>query len=418
MNKDENSGFFPTTDWQAIQNLPAKDLAQRKQFFADFLEAYQPALLSFLTRAMKLDQDEAEEVAQDFVLEKVLSEKVFNYANQQVRFRDLIRTFLKRFYITKLRKRKPITGFEEHLDSTGNLEGIDFEFDQPWAATVFHSAITKFKEQSAKRNEPFWELFEARILTQPPMPYSQIIDKFGLETPELASNRLMTAKRIFNRIIEELLEKQALADDPSDSQIRDIQELKRHLADSDIFRLVRDATQDSYADVDESIGVSVFNNSESASTLLNERETFTVEEDLSEIACHLFDLSIANVIGESEIPLDDTPATDSVALGSLLDFVRSQHVSFEMIFTLKSIFNTKAKDLTSCTPSKINVMMTFVCIAKTLVHYPDKFIDVTGMRIERAKAGLEFFQKQNWIPQPAADVFSQALESTNEKDFD
>ena len=58
---EQNSESFPLTSWTTIESI-TKDLETRRKLLGEFFEQYQPALIDYLVRRMKLDRALSEEL--------------------------------------------------------------------------------------------------------------------------------------------------------------------------------------------------------------------------------------------------------------------------------------------------------------------------------------------------------------------
>ena len=98
-----------------------------------------------------------------------------------------------------------------------------------------------------KQESQHWDLFFDRVLTQPPLSYDQVIQKYGYTSPRKASNFLMTAKRQFNRIMEECLGQQSsLALGRDDGQVdEEIKLIRSLLTDSKMIQQIVDSLANS-----------------------------------------------------------------------------------------------------------------------------------------------------------------------------
>ena len=87
-----------------------------------------------------------------------------------------------------------------------------------WARTVLAETVRRMEADCRNpagdqpRRSYIWEMFRIRLLAPifddvAPVPYEQLIERFGLRSPTDASNMLLSAKRIFkmhlNNVIKE-----------------------------------------------------------------------------------------------------------------------------------------------------------------------------------------------------------------------
>ena len=395
---------FPETDWAAIRQLQDAPEGEHQLFLEHFCQAYHPAVTSFLHKSLRLDEETAEDLAHDFILNKVLSKQIFLQAKPSGKFRSLLRTALRNHTIDFFRKKRPQSlGQIEQLER-GLLPDQEEDLDLAWATAIFQNAINTFRENSS-----YWNLFEARVLTQPPVPYELIVESFGFATPEKASNALMTAKRQFNRIINEVL----LEHSPTPMSTADVSEeisslnrlLQRLNKVNELVEMNRSDTKD--ASESATRGVSVFGGE--PCPLIDESEVFSAEHDLQGICLHLLRLPLATYLREDDASYNGkAPLLDAELCMTFAEFCSAPEVSFATIQLVKNCFNRKAKSLNVVSPSKINVMMTFVCIAKTMTAYPQRLAELTRMHREKAVDGIRFFAEQAWLPDEFRTLFLTA----------
>ena len=204
---------------------------------------YRPVLVRHLVVNMRLPPDRAEDLAQTFLLEKVLSQNVLRQASpQKGRFRSFILKVFSNFALSQLRaqqahKRRPSSPDAARLDDLPELPSGDAplsdSFDVLWARQVLARTIDRIREECrSKKRQALWGVLEARILgpllgNSEPMPYEKLVTRFGLRSPSEASNLLITAKRMFARVLREVV-RETVADELDVEA--EIMELRRILA--------------------------------------------------------------------------------------------------------------------------------------------------------------------------------------------
>ena len=389
MSKSE----FPDT---RLGQPPRKNEEERKLFFKKFLLDYQPALFSFLVKVMKLDEELADEISQAFIVDRVLNEKVFSLVDGKRRFRNILTTCLKNYYIDYYRKRKPKTGIETPEAQT-IPEIQDSLLDKPWADAVLQVVLNQFQKSCEADNKPeLWQLFVGRVMSNPKVSYRHLVQSLDLESPAQASNLLMTAKRRFNRIVEDFLVDQNIQYDGESSGILADQEvLKNELAS----RGFRDIAKTS----EQTRGPSVFQSS--YGPVLEELKNFESNDDLHEMVEHLLTNNFRLYL-EDQFQVDDSWEK----YFSVADVIDADDAPFELMRALKDSFKVIAKDLSSPMPSSLNVFMTILLIAKSLTVSSFRFQEVTGMRIDRALAGLDHYLEQTWVPAKLKSLLMEAKE--------
>ncbi|MFA9479849.1 RNA polymerase sigma factor [Phycisphaerales bacterium AB-hyl4] len=206
------NGDFPTTHWSFVRR--AGEAGPDNDALIEFLKRYLPAMHAYLVRAHRLSIDAADDLLQEFVLEKVIRQELVAHADQRRgRFRTFLLTVLNNFLATQWRKqtthrRSPgqqILSLQDAMDRPrDNSEAADI-FDLEWARQVLAETTKRFESQCQHENRTdLWRLFEARVLLPltddtPPPPYEQLVEQLNLRSPAQASNILITAKRCFAR---------------------------------------------------------------------------------------------------------------------------------------------------------------------------------------------------------------------------
>jgi hypothetical protein len=72
-----------------------------------------------------------------------------------------------------------------------------------------------------------WGVFEGRVLAPilgqaQPVPYAQLVEQFGLRSPTQASNVLVTANRMFERLLRGVVGRYEKSATEIDDEIRDL----------------------------------------------------------------------------------------------------------------------------------------------------------------------------------------------------
>jgi RNA polymerase sigma-70 factor (ECF subfamily) len=209
---------FPPTHWSAIGRAGQADTPEGLAAMDALIHRYYPALEAHLVYRHGQSPEAARDILQDFAAEKLLRKNLFAKADQR---RGLFRTFLlsalNHFYLNRLRaeqarRRTPVNG----LVSIEELEGFDpaqvnrggnAAYDEAWALRVMETTLERMREECrlAERTDIF-AVFEGRMLkplldAQPPVEFEVLVAEFGYESVAQASNVLVTAKRMFARLL-------------------------------------------------------------------------------------------------------------------------------------------------------------------------------------------------------------------------
>jgi len=232
---------FPVTRWTMIEAAHL-DEERRRELLEQFLASYQTPLQRFLMRTRGVGREQAEEIVQAFIVDKVVVDKLLQRADRQ---RGRLRTFLLRAltnYLLNLRRRD-----QRHrpldivlLDQSGQTQDQSVEpgrvFETEWARYVLERTLQAMRSECvATGRSNMWQVFERRILSpicdgaQPP-PYSLLVEELGYEKDSQAMNALITAKRMFTRIMRQVVCEYVSGDEAIDEEIRDLMEIVRHPA--------------------------------------------------------------------------------------------------------------------------------------------------------------------------------------------
>jgi DNA-directed RNA polymerase specialized sigma24 family protein len=223
-------GPFPQTRWSLVA-LAGRDEGQQAAALEEFLKRYLPALRSHLVHRRRLNRDEAEDLLQAFVCDKIIQGHLIAKAVQgRGRFRGFLRRTLDNYYFTELRRRhEPALPIDEHIDS-GPVEEPSEAFDIPWAREVVREALDRMQEEcQTSGRDDVWGVFDARLLAeldgQPPLPYDELVSRFHLKSPTHAMNLLITAKRMYERCLRAVVAEYTPDAAEVDNEIQQLSEI-------------------------------------------------------------------------------------------------------------------------------------------------------------------------------------------------
>lgn len=244
MPADGLHGFarFPTTRWSLVDRAGREGLEAERRALGQLLSQYLPALRSHLIHSKRLQPADADDVLQDFVAGKILERELIAKANEQLgKFRTFLLTALDRFLLNRIRDgkaQKRVVGAalnlgeeDDQLPASGRADAYDVE----WARQVLQEAIGRMRaECQAAGRDAVWGMFECRVLASltpdaPPVEYGELVRRFGFRSPGQASNALVTAKRMYARVLRSVVGEYAC--DAAEVEA-EINELHRILANS------------------------------------------------------------------------------------------------------------------------------------------------------------------------------------------
>lgn len=215
---------LPTTNWSLVgrAGLEAEALNQ-------LLHRYSRALLAHLRRKFRLNHDQAEDLLQGFLCDKVIEKGIVEKADQsRGRFRNFLLSVLDRYVLDHIRAQSRHTLGNLKIDPADSSVVLD-AFTVAWAQNVLAQAIQRTRQHFEQTNKPeIWRVFELRLLEPhlqgaPTPSYALLVRQLDFSSPIHASNALITAKRAFQRIMKEVVGEYVTAVDDIDAEIRDLQ---------------------------------------------------------------------------------------------------------------------------------------------------------------------------------------------------
>lgn len=194
----------------------AAELKEGREALDSLLRKYLSPLKHYLIARWRVDESTADDLLQSFVAEKILEQEILSSADsRRGRFRSYILTVLNRFVLTQFRNgRRQKRGGDKvviELDAANAVASIGADpsnqFDLEWAHLVLERAVEQMRGECKDLGRPdIWGVFEARVLgptlyQSEPLQYGELVSRFGLTSPEQASNLLVTGKRMFSRCL-------------------------------------------------------------------------------------------------------------------------------------------------------------------------------------------------------------------------
>lgn len=235
------NGFFPATQWSLVGRAGTPNAADALQALDDLLAVYRPALVSYLTGIMRLPLSRAEDLVQAFVAHRVLEANVLSRADAgRGKFRSFLLKVFQNYVISELRMRHAkrrgptpsrLLSLEDVPEAMLSAPGEILAFDLAWAKRTLAEVVERMQLECRRKNRmDLWELFQCRIL-DPTLtgasvpPYEDLLATFGFRSPSQASNLLITARRMFQRILRDVVRDTVGDEADTDAEIRDLIEI-------------------------------------------------------------------------------------------------------------------------------------------------------------------------------------------------
>jgi RNA polymerase sigma-70 factor (ECF subfamily) len=198
---------FPPTHWSLVHRAAHSAPEARKKALASLLARYLPALKSYLRTARKLKPADADDLLQSFIADKVLARDLLKHADaSRGRFRTFLLTSLNNYAASRHRKAvaKP-TPTPLHLPAPDPTPARAAE--AAWARTLLQNVLDAMRHECRRTRRPdVWAVFQTRILAPiydntPPPSYADLAKTLHLASPTQAANLLVTAKRLYARLL-------------------------------------------------------------------------------------------------------------------------------------------------------------------------------------------------------------------------
>ena len=225
---------FPETRWSLVARAGHAAFEDKRRALAELLGRYRPAFMKFLVVTKRTDPDLAEDLVQGFLTTKVLEKDLIARAEQaKGRFRSFLVKALQNYAIDQLRsrRRRAEVPMDEHLDAAKMSDAED-AFHLAWAQEAMRTAFRRMHVRcEASGGLALWRLFECRIIEpahtgQPPPSYEELARGHGLRSAKQAANLLVTARRMFRRVLRSVIAEYADEDEIAEETA----DLKRILA--------------------------------------------------------------------------------------------------------------------------------------------------------------------------------------------
>lgn len=231
---------FPSTHWSAVTAAAAGQGSDelRRAALTRLLGQYAAPMRGYLLRSMRVPPDRVEDLLQRFVADKILEQDLLGRAAQaRGRFRSFLVAALQRFVLNCLReeralKRSPGAAWfvpDAALDVADAEPRPDDGFDTAWARQVLDNTVERMRDQCHARPD-IWGVFEGRVLMPTllqaePVPYARLVERYGFESPAQASNVLVTANRMFLRLLRDVIGQYEMTEEEIDAEIRDLKNI-------------------------------------------------------------------------------------------------------------------------------------------------------------------------------------------------
>jgi hypothetical protein len=226
---------FPTTHWSLVVEAGTDSGDARRDALGRLLHNYMPPMHTYLVTVKRFVPQQAEDLLQSFVADQILERHLLRSATQnRGRFRAFIVTALNNYCSNQRRDARAKKRAPKHLaaiDDTINIADPVLEpsavFDLAWAKQVLDQATELMRTECNHSRPKLWQIFEVRVLEPAlrgtePLPYAQMIERFGFKSPTQAANAVVTANRMFARMLRRVIGQYEQDAERVEEEIRDL----------------------------------------------------------------------------------------------------------------------------------------------------------------------------------------------------
>lgn len=228
---------FPATRWSEVERTQQPNQGAACEALNRLLTTYRAPVIRRLARRFCVRDDQAEDWFQEFVLRRILEGDLLARARRE---RGLFRTLLLTAAENHVRSEFRRAGAEKRhprgdLVSWDALTDADREQLGPaedervmddWARATLKRALELMEAACRAQGElARWEVFRQRCLAPllegtAPTPYKRLVASVGLKDPAQASNLLLTAKRMADRMLREAVAEYAQREAEIEAEVR------------------------------------------------------------------------------------------------------------------------------------------------------------------------------------------------------
>ena len=238
---DAGPRHFPTTRWTLVHSAGDTLNAHQRDALNEVLTDYWPAIRAHLISNKGIDPHEADDLVQGFIKDRVLERDLLKSADRdRGRFRSFLVKALENYAANEVRRRaaqkrhpqRAISLDSENSPAPNTTMNTPPKLaDAAWARDTLELVLERMREEChLSEREALWDLFESRIVAPifeggEPIDYEQILRRDGspFSSTAQAQNALVTAKRLFCRIMRTVLRERGTAEAEVDSEIRDLE---------------------------------------------------------------------------------------------------------------------------------------------------------------------------------------------------
>jgi len=420
---------FATTMWPTIRLASSEDSEVRSEAVSELILLYYPALRAHLLRRKRLPPDEADDILQGFVTDKVLERNLIGSAVQRKgkKFRSFLLKALENYLRDSKRrqrtkKRAPegqaifvSDAVEAALDTAH--EGVDV-FDVAWARRLLDEVIAVMHADcEKKRQDRIWGVFNHRLLASArrgvePASYDELVERFGFDSPEQACNALATAKRKFEKAFETVSNQYVSESEGTNDVLAELIDILGKAPSLDW-----QTAPDSWSDLASQDDASLTDLSDTQPQLLGHMLESVSKvpwtwgtEDFGTMLTHLLQCPVLPLVGIHSSEAGSGDETNELLLH---EAILSPTTDLDVLKAVKRFARRNANQDSGSFPSEIASVIYFASLASAQVYHCKP---ITKSNKDVLVHGFAVMADLDWVPDEFQALYHSALSDLQSHD--
>ncbi len=385
---------FEATRWSIIDKARGDESTVRREALGELLRCYMPVLKAHLVRRKRLSPELAEELLQGFVVENIVDGQLIQRADPTAgRFRSWLLKWLDlyvRHQLSNNRRKDAAVRVGDPDELAADADAADV-FDVQWARTTLQQALDLMRQECRQQgHKKRWVVFEQRILLpllsgKTPTDYEELVSRLKLVSAAQAQNVMVTAKRQFQRTLEQVVGR--YSDSPA-AVAEELRELRRILAT---------ASPDAADQWEQSSASRAKAYLDSVTTASPERASLLLGLDSAEV----WRRCLATPVGEL---LDSTSPDDEVDY-PLAELLTVPDPPQALLVSLKRFGYMRMQHETEETPAEVGGAVYLSVIAAAIVRLNASISQTPPEVLQNC---FDWLQAQDWIDDDTRTLMTEA----------
>jgi len=207
----------------------------RTEALNELVGIYRPVLKNYVIRGMRVIEDRAEDFVQEFLIGHVLGKNVIGGADRERgRFRNYLLRVFKNYVLDWIRRERSrrnapdsdeSISLDEHPDLVVEDGDLERAFNLAWALQTVATAVDRVRAHCHETGRPdMWDVFDGRMLgpilyDRRIVPYEVLARRYDFKSPGQVANVLISVKRMFQRVLREVVSDTVCEDSEIDGEI-------------------------------------------------------------------------------------------------------------------------------------------------------------------------------------------------------